>query len=88
MLPHGKYVRINRLNPRAIAYCDITGLPCMHDDLRKQMQYAGSGLIDTKFLVNKRFLDKPNPQLLSPLIQTDPKPIINPRPEMWAAEED
>lgn len=79
---HGKYTRFSKSKPRAYAVCDLSGLWCMHSDLRKHMDYAGEGLVWKGYWVNKRFLDKPNPQLLAPKIYADPYPIPYPRPEI------
>jgi len=78
-----KYLRINSQNPRAWAECDYSGVICMHDDLRFQMEYAGKGLINTGYMVHYRFLDQPNPQNLAPPIKNDPIPVKNPRPILY-----
>lgn len=78
---HGKYTSMSKRNPRAIARCDYSGLMVAHSSLRPQMQYGGSGLIKTGYLVASRFLDVPNAQNLAPLIKVDPVPILNARPD-------
>jgi hypothetical protein len=77
----GNYTRIDPHNPKAIGYCDITGFPCRHEDLVKQMEYSANGLIWTGLLVHPKFADKPNPQGLTPPVKADPYPIKNPRPD-------
>lgn len=79
--PKGKYTRIRRDNPRAVAICDYSGLLCMHEDLVRQMEYRGNALVWTGFMVNKRFADKPNPQNMTPLLMPDPIPVQFPRPD-------
>lgn len=81
MLPHGKYSKVNPNQPIALARCDISGLLCSHQDLVKQMRYTGRGAAWTGLWVNKRFADKLNPQELTPIIQADPMPVKNARPD-------
>ncbi len=79
---HGKYAKMNMKDPRGIATCDYSGFMTRHSDLKKQMAYRGRGLIWTGFLVNPNFYDTPNAQDLIPLIYVDPRPLINPRPDV------
>lgn len=81
--PTGKYVRIDPKNPEALAICDYSGLPCMHKDLVRQMEWRGDGLVWTGLLVNKRFSDIPNEQGRAPLLPPDPIPVANPRPQFF-----
>jgi hypothetical protein len=81
--PIGKYVRIDPKNPEALAICDYSGLPCMHKDLVRQMEWRGNGLVWTGLLVNKRFADIPNEQGRAPLLPPDPIPVTNPRPQFY-----
>lgn len=78
---HGKYAKQRKDSPRAIATCDYSGLIVRHADLVKQYEYRGRGLVWTGFWVHPKFLDKPNPQNLTPLIKMDPVPILFPRPD-------
>ena len=80
MTRKSKWLDIDFNNPRAEAVCDMSGIFCMHKDLRPQMEYAGEGLVFTGFYVHKDFLDKPNPQNMTPKVYFDPIPISNPRP--------
>jgi hypothetical protein len=80
MFPHGRWVRIDENNPDAVARCDRSGQLCNYNDLVKQMDYRGLGLIWTGLYVNKYFLDVPNPQSLNPVIRPDPPPLQHPRP--------
>lgn len=78
---HGKYTKMQRNNPRGIARCDYSGLMVRHCDLVRQMEYRGTGLVWTGYMVNPKFADKPNAQNLVPLIRLDPVPIPNARPD-------
>lgn len=80
MFPKGTWVRIRPENPDAVARCDRSGQICNYNDLVKQMDYRGTGLIWTGLYVNKYFYDKPNPQNLNPVIKRDPVPLEHPRP--------
>lgn len=66
-------------NPRPWGRDDITGLPVMHDDMVKQMEFIGTGLAWTGFLVHHSDADQPNPQLMPPRLPIDPVTISNPR---------
>ena len=80
MFPHGRWVMISEQTPDAVARCDRSGQLCNYNDLVKQMDYRGLGLIWTGLYVNKYFLDVPNPQNLNPVIRPDPMPLHHPRP--------
>ncbi len=66
-------------HPEAWGKDDITGLPVMHTDMIKQMEYIGNGLAWTGFMVHHKDADQPNPQLIPPRLKPDPLPIDNPR---------
>ncbi len=78
---HGKYTRMRKNSPRAIARCDYSGLMVQEAGLKDQMQYRGQGLVKTGYRVYAKFYDNPNAQDLTPLIKADPIPIINARPD-------
>jgi len=78
---HGKYTKMRLKDPRGIARCDYSGLMVRHADLKKQMQYRGTGLVWTGLMVAPQFEDLPNAQELIPLIKLDPVPLNNPRPD-------
>jgi hypothetical protein len=86
MFPNGRWVRIDPRNPDAVARCDRSGQLCNYNDLVKQMDYRGTGLIWTGLYVNKHFLDVPNPQSLNPILKPDPVPVEHPRP--WQQTQD
>lgn len=77
---YSNLVRIDKDNPRPIAFCDLTGFMCMRDDLVPQMQYVGQGLQWQGFLVHKKFAFKPSPWLSPIILPPDPTPVENPRP--------
>ena len=72
---------MSKNSPRGIARCDYSGLMCRHSDLIRQMEYRGTGLVWTGYMVNPKFSDIPNPQNLVPLIKLDPVPITDARPD-------
>lgn len=78
---HGKYTQMRKNNPRGIGRCDYSGLMVAHHKMKNQYQYRGQGLVNTGFMVYEKFLDKPNPQDLTPLIKMDPIPLNNARPD-------
>src|ERR1700729_267139 len=86
MFPKGRWVRINPNNPDAVARCDRSGQLCNYNDLVKQYDYRGTGLIWTGLYVNKYFLDKPNHQNINPVLKPDPVPLEHPRP--WQTTQD
>lgn len=79
--PKGKYVRIDPMNPEALAICDYSKLPCLHKDLVRQMEWRGDGLVWTGLLVNRRFSDIPNEQGRAPILPPDPVPVAQARPQ-------
>lgn len=81
----GKYTKLNRANPQGLGMCDYTGFTVRHADLCKQYEYRGRGLVWTGLWVHKKFLDKPNPQGLTPIITVDPVPLSHPRPDPFLA---
>lgn len=78
---HGKYTRMTKRSPKAIARCDYSGLMVAHSDLVRQMQYSGAGLVWTGFYVYKKFVDVANAQQLAPRVKLDPVPIVDSRPD-------
>lgn len=78
---HGKYTKMMKNNPRGIARCDYSGLMTRHADLIRQMEYRGTGLVWTGYMVNPKFADQPNAQNLTPLIKLDPVPLRDSRPD-------
>jgi len=77
---HGKLTDFDFDNVMASAFCDRTNMQCMHHDLVRQMEFGGSGLYFTGYLVHKDFIDEPNPQNLAPRPNNDPTAVPFPRP--------
>lgn len=75
----GRIPIVDQFNPDAWGKDDITGLPVMHGDMVKQMEFIGNGLAWTGMMVHHKDADEPNPQLMPPIIPPDPVPIRNPR---------
>lgn len=51
------------------------------------MEYNGTGLYNTRFLVCDTCLDVPQAQFLNPILPPDPLPVQNPRPFNFQAAE-
>lgn len=80
----GKYLS-NEVKPfQATAICDRSGFKVMHKDLRKQYEWAGNKLVWTGLMVHKDFVDPPTEQLKVIPPKSDPKPIVNARPNIDA----
>ena len=75
----GRIPVIDPDHPEAWGKDDITGLPVMHTDMVKQMEYIGNGIAWTGFMVHYKDADQPNPQLIPPRLKPDPVPVSNPR---------
>lgn len=75
----GQIPLVDPNNPQSWGKDDITGLPVMHPDMVKQMEWGPQGLYWTGFMVHFKDADEPNPQLVPPRLKPDPLPILNPR---------
>lgn len=76
---HGK-ARVDPSKPDGFAECDECGEWYNRTQLGPQMEYSGTRLFWTGFLVCPTCLSEPQPQFLNPILPGDPKPIIQPRP--------
>ena len=83
--PKGKHVHIDPEAPEALGICDYTGFVHMRKDLVRQMEWRGNRLVWTGYYVGKDYLDKPNPQLKTPILPPDPVPVKDPRPPFMSA---
>lgn len=83
MRPHGR-ARVNPTGPRAFAVCDRCGFLYNHVNLSWQHDYRGASLMNTRLLVCKTCLDKPQPQNKPRVLTIDPPVIANARPEQYA----
>lgn len=72
--------RISLRNPRGIGESDRSGFWYSHHTMVRQMQWAGTKLVDTGLLVGPDEVDVPNPQFRSIILPGDPYPLVNPRP--------
>lgn len=77
---HGR-ARVDPSAPEAFGVCDQCGVWYQRRDLGKQYEFNGRGTYWTGYLVCPTCLDKPQPQLLTPILPPDPRPVIQPRPE-------
>lgn len=75
----GRIPYIDPDNPQSWGKDDYTGLPVMHPDMVKQMEFIGNGLAWTGFMVHYKDYSQPNPQKIPPRLKPDPVPIPNPR---------
>lgn len=75
----GRIPYVDPDNPQSWGKDDYTGLPVMHTDLVKQMEFIGNGLAWTGFMVHYKDYSQPNPQKIPPRLKPDPVPIPNPR---------
>lgn len=83
--PNGR-ARVNASASEAKAVCDRCGLMFSLRDLRFQYQWAGLQLQNLQLLVCDECLDVPQIQLKTIILPPDPLPVLNPRPEFYAAE--
>ena len=79
--------RTSSTSPQAHAICDRCGGRYNHSDLNWQMDWAGSTMINKRMLVCNSCNDRPQEQMRTIHLPADPQPILNPRPEMYAAAE-
>lgn len=83
---HGR-AQVSTSRPQAFAVCDSCGIWHNQVDLSWQHQWAGVKLQNLRLLVCRRCLDVPQPQLKARILQPDPVPIRNPRPEYFSIDE-
>lgn len=69
-------------NPVGFAICDGCGLPCMHTDLRPNMDFRGGMTpVPTGTMVCGRCADEPQAYFQKQVLRPDPAPLPNPRPD-------
>lgn len=83
---HGRAV-INPTAPEALGICDKCGFLYNLRDLRFQWQWSGTGMINTQIRVCPTCMDVPNEQMRAIVLQPDPLPAYQPRPEPYAVDE-
>lgn len=87
MRPHPRRARTDPSAPAAWGTDDRSGFVGNQADLCWQMEWAGTGLINTRILVFPDELDIPQRQLGTLVLPPDPLPIMNARPEQYAIDE-
>ena len=87
MRPHPRRARTDPTSPRAWATSDRNGMVGNQKNLRWQMQWAGTGLINTRILVFDDEYDIPQRQLGTIILPPDPVAITNARPEQYYVDE-
>jgi hypothetical protein len=87
MRPHPRRARTNPQQPEAWGTCDQSGFVCNQKDLKWQMEWAGTQLINLRFLVAPDMYDQPNRQLGTIILPPDPVAITNARPEQYYVDE-
>lgn len=73
--------------PRAFGVCDRCNFWYNHYRLQWQYDWRGTSLLNTRVLVCRNCLDKPQQQLRAIVLPADPVPIQNPRPEDFQTDE-
>lgn len=71
-------------NPRSKKVCDRCGTWWCRDQIYQQMEYYGTSLKWTGYLVCRDCLDDPQPQLIPIILPPDPVPIWQPRQEAFS----
>lgn len=80
--------RVSPQNPASFGVCQRCGIWYNLKDLVFQHDWRGLKLQNTQLLVcTVTCLDKPSPQLRPIILPPDPVPVMNPRPENFAAAE-
>lgn len=80
--------RTSARDPRAFAVCDRCAIWYNHHQLKWQYDWAGASLINKRILVCDTCYDEPQNQLRAIVLPADPMPIINPRTEPYAYDEE
>lgn len=83
---HGR-ANVDATNPSAFGVSDRSGRWYNFRDLVWQYDWRGSRLMNLRILVPVQELDKPQQQLRPKIVPPDPVPIMNARPEQFAADD-
>lgn len=80
---------VNADNPAGWATCDTCGFVTNHNKLAWERQWFGPALRNTGFLLCEGCIEKskPAPFLQTLILPPDPPPLMNARPENYAADE-
>lgn len=84
--PHGR-ARVDTRNPQAFGQCDLCGFWFNLDDMRDQMEWAGTRLYNTGSKRCDSCLDKPFEQFRTIILPPDPPPLQETRVPNLAYEE-
>jgi hypothetical protein len=87
MRPHPRRARTDATAPEAWATSDRSGFVGNQKDLRWQVQWAGTQLINTRVLVYEDEYDEPQRQLGTIILPPDPVSIPNARIEVYPIDE-
>lgn len=87
MRPHPRRARTDPSAPSAWGTDDRSGFVGNARDLRPQMEWAGTRLVNTRILVFEDEYDQPQRQLGTLVLPPDPLPVMNARPEQYAIDE-
>jgi hypothetical protein len=87
MRPHPRRARTNATAPEAWGTSDRNGMINNQRDLMWQYDWAGTQLINKRFLVSRDEYDTPQRQLGTIILPPDPVSIPNARPEVYPIDE-
>lgn len=87
MRPHPRRTITDPTRPEAWGTDDRSGFVGNHKNLRWQMEWAGTKLINKRVLVFDDQYDTPQRQLGTLILPPDPVPIANARPEQYPLDE-
>lgn len=79
--------RTNPSRPEAKAVCNRCGFWWQRNRLINQQEYRGAGLLPLQIFVCPPCLDRPQAQLKSIIIPSDPVPVTLPFPEPFVSDE-
>lgn len=82
---HGR-AKVDPTSPQAFGVCDRDGMLYNLRDLFYQFDWTGPRLQNLRIRVCRRCLDRPQDQLRPVVTGADPVPVVDPRPENYAAE--
>lgn len=84
--PHGR-ARVNPESPEAFGRCDRCSFLFNLRDLQYQFDWAGTQLVNRHLRVCRTCLDKPFIFNRAIILEADPIPVFDPRPENYAEDD-
>ncbi len=87
MRRHPRRAAVDSQDPRAWGTDDRSGFVGNHENLQWQWDWAGNKLINKRVLVYPDMLDEPQRQLGTIILEADPVPVFNARPEQYFIDE-